>query len=197
METEQAIYVDNNVASFVQIRGVVPLFWEQPGIQVGSYWNYETVTISRIFSQCQTGGGMIRIKFSRGYMCSRPAFERHFEWCLLHYGPTLCVNLLGTRNQEQMLSTAFQEHFQQLSSVGAGSGGVDSCSTSTRLTDSLSLPFPALPQAYCAEMVCFDYHQICKGNSSQSKLESVLLPMVNEFLTGHSFYVKSDGQILR
>ena len=34
VETEQAIYVDSNVASFVQIRGVVPLFWEQPGLQV-------------------------------------------------------------------------------------------------------------------------------------------------------------------
>lgn len=60
---------------------------------------------------------MIRIKFSRGYTCSQPAFERHFEWCLLHYGPLLCLNLLGTRNQEQMLSKAFQEHVQQLSSV--------------------------------------------------------------------------------
>ena len=60
---------------------------------------------------------MIRIKFSRGYTCSQPAFERHFEWCLLHYGPLLCLNLLGTRNQEQMLSYAFQEHLQQLSSV--------------------------------------------------------------------------------
>ena len=60
---------------------------------------------------------MIRIKLSRGYKCSAPAFERHFEWCLVHYGPLLCVNLLGTRNQEQMLSTAYQEHFQRLSSV--------------------------------------------------------------------------------
>ena len=34
VETEQAIYVDNSVASFVQIRGLVPLFWEQPGLQV-------------------------------------------------------------------------------------------------------------------------------------------------------------------
>ena len=97
VETELAIYVDNTVASFVQIRGLVPLFWEQPGIQ--------------------TGGGMIRIKFSRGYACSHPSFERHFEWCLLHYGPLLCCNLLGERNQEQLLSNAFQEHFAELSSV--------------------------------------------------------------------------------
>ena len=38
VETEQAIYVDSSVSSFVQIRGSVPLFWEQPGLQVGSDW---------------------------------------------------------------------------------------------------------------------------------------------------------------
>ena len=96
-ETEQAIYVDNSIVSFVQIRGLVPLFWEQPGLQ--------------------TGGGILRIKFSRGYACSKPAFERHFEWCLLHYGPQFCLNLLGQRDQEMMLSNAFQEHLSQLSSV--------------------------------------------------------------------------------
>lgn len=65
----------------------------------------------------QTSGGMIKIKFSRGPVCSTPAFERHFEWLLLHYGPVLCVNLLGTRNQEQMLSKAYCDQFQHLSSV--------------------------------------------------------------------------------
>lgn len=97
VETEQAIYVDNSISSFVQVRGLVPLFWDQPGLQ--------------------TGGGMIRIKFSRGYNCSQPVFERHFEWCLLHYGPTLCLNLLGTRDSEVILTNAFQEHLEQLSTV--------------------------------------------------------------------------------
>ena len=97
VETEQTIHVDNSIVSFVQIRGLVPLFWEQPGLQ--------------------TGGGILRIKFSRGYACSKPAFERHFEWCLLHYGPQFCLNLLGQRDQEMMLSNAFQEHLSQLSSV--------------------------------------------------------------------------------
>lgn len=97
VETEQAIYVDSNVASFVQVRGLVPLFWEQPGLQ--------------------TGGGILRIRLSRGPACSHPAFERHFEWCLLHYGPMMCINLLGTRDQEMMLSNAFKEHLAQLSTV--------------------------------------------------------------------------------
>uniref|UniRef100_A0A8I3WFC6 Phosphatidylinositol-3-phosphatase SAC1 n=1 Tax=Callithrix jacchus TaxID=9483 RepID=A0A8I3WFC6_CALJA len=37
VETEQTIYMDDGVSSFVQIRGSVPLFWEQPGLQVGSH----------------------------------------------------------------------------------------------------------------------------------------------------------------
>lgn len=103
METEEAIYVDDSVASFIQVRGLVPLFWDQPGIQTG---------------------GMTKIKFSRGYSCTHPAFERHFEWCLLHYGPTLCLNLLGTRDMERMLTAAFQEHFGQLSTVGEADSSI-------------------------------------------------------------------------
>lgn len=30
----QVIYLDDSVSSFIQIRGSVPLFWEQPGLQV-------------------------------------------------------------------------------------------------------------------------------------------------------------------
>lgn len=30
----QAIYIEDEVTSFVQIRGSVPMFWTQPGIQV-------------------------------------------------------------------------------------------------------------------------------------------------------------------
>lgn len=34
VETEQVIFLDNEVTSYVQTRGSVPLFWEQPGVQV-------------------------------------------------------------------------------------------------------------------------------------------------------------------
>lgn len=34
VETEQIIFLDDEVTSFIQTRGSVPLFWEQPGIQV-------------------------------------------------------------------------------------------------------------------------------------------------------------------
>jgi hypothetical protein len=34
VETEQVIFLDKEVTSYVQTRGSVPLFWEQPGVQV-------------------------------------------------------------------------------------------------------------------------------------------------------------------
>lgn len=34
VETEQVIFLDNEVTSYIQTRGSVPLFWEQPGVQV-------------------------------------------------------------------------------------------------------------------------------------------------------------------
>ena len=33
-ETEQAIHIGDDITSMVQIRGSVPLFWDQPGINV-------------------------------------------------------------------------------------------------------------------------------------------------------------------
>uniref|UniRef100_A0A8D0A6L3 Synaptojanin-1 n=1 Tax=Sander lucioperca TaxID=283035 RepID=A0A8D0A6L3_SANLU len=50
VETEQVIFLDDKVSSFIQIRGSIPLFWEQPGIQVGSH----------------------RVKLSRGFEANAP-----------------------------------------------------------------------------------------------------------------------------
>lgn len=41
----QTIYMDDGVSSFVQIRGSVPLFWEQPGLQVGDRQSTSTCVI--------------------------------------------------------------------------------------------------------------------------------------------------------
>lgn len=97
VETEQSLYIDRNVASFVQVRGLVPVFWDQPGIQTGTN----------------------RIRLSRGFHSSHPAFERHFERLLKEYGPTLCVNLLGNRDMEPLLTEAFIEHLNELTIPGA------------------------------------------------------------------------------
>lgn len=93
VETEQLIQMDESTTSFLQIRGSVPLFWEQPGVNVGSH----------------------KIKMSRGPELSAPAFESHLEQTRRRYGHQILVNLLGSslvgsKEGEATLSTAFQTH---------------------------------------------------------------------------------------
>ncbi|XP_069800909.1 synaptojanin-1 isoform X2 [Dendropsophus ebraccatus] len=90
VETEQVIYLDDCVSSFIQIRGSVPLFWEQPGLQVGSH----------------------RVRMSRGFEANAPAFDRHFQTLKRLYGRQVIVNLLGSKEGEAMLSKAFQSHLK-------------------------------------------------------------------------------------
>uniref|UniRef100_A0A182J0G8 phosphoinositide 5-phosphatase n=1 Tax=Anopheles atroparvus TaxID=41427 RepID=A0A182J0G8_ANOAO len=96
VETEQCIYLDNEITSFVQTRGSVPLFWEQPGVQVGSH----------------------KVKLSRGFEASRAAFDRHMRTMKARYGQQAIVNLLGTsligsKEGEAMLSNEFQRHHRE------------------------------------------------------------------------------------
>ncbi|XP_038254835.1 synaptojanin-1 isoform X3 [Dermochelys coriacea] len=90
VETEQVIFLDDSVSSFIQIRGSVPLFWEQPGLQVGSH----------------------RVRMSRGFEANAPAFDRHFRTLKNVYGKQIIVNLLGAKEGEHMLSKAFQSHLK-------------------------------------------------------------------------------------
>uniref|UniRef100_A0A6Q2XEF8 Synaptojanin-1 n=1 Tax=Esox lucius TaxID=8010 RepID=A0A6Q2XEF8_ESOLU len=97
VETEQVIFLEDKVSSFIQIRGSIPLFWEQPGIQVGSH----------------------RVKLSRGYEANAPAFDRHFSALRRLYGRQVIINLLGMKEGEHMLSKAFQSHLKASEHSGA------------------------------------------------------------------------------
>ncbi|XP_056140392.1 synaptojanin-1 [Lampris incognitus] len=97
VETEQVIFLDDKASSFIQIRGSIPLFWEQPGIQVGSH----------------------RVKLSRGFEANAPAFERHFSALRGLYGKQAIINLLGSKEGEHMLSKAFQSHLKASEHAGA------------------------------------------------------------------------------
>ncbi|KFD54399.1 hypothetical protein M513_04742 [Trichuris suis] len=86
VETEQVIYFGEDVVSYVQTRGSVPLFWDQPGIQVGSH----------------------KIKINRSLGCSAAAYSRHIQWLKSLYGDVAIVNLLGSKGDEGILSEAYQ-----------------------------------------------------------------------------------------
>ncbi|CAH1403112.1 unnamed protein product [Nezara viridula] len=95
VETEQAIYMEDSVASYIQIRGSVPLFWEQTGVQVGQH----------------------KVKMSRGAAASEAAFNRHIYLLKERYGHQTIVNLLGTsqvgsKESEGMLSNLFVQQLK-------------------------------------------------------------------------------------
>ncbi len=95
VETEQLIYsVDTEEeTSFLQLRGSVPVFFEQSGLQVGSH----------------------RIKLSRSSYACYPAFERHIKHLIHEYGNHILVlNLLGIKGDEYILTNFFY-HMCQIS----------------------------------------------------------------------------------
>lgn len=107
-QTETVFSTDQHCVSYVQVRGSVPcmyfilnihlsfsiecdfvVFWEQQGLQT--------------FGQ--------RIQITRP-QASQPAFERHFAQLMEEYGAIHAINLLGTKENEASLTTAYGKHLQ-------------------------------------------------------------------------------------
>ncbi|KAL5530111.1 SYJ1 [Sanghuangporus sanghuang] len=87
VETETIFNTDDNSFSYVQVRGSVPLFWEQQGLQT--------------FGQ--------RIQLTRPH-ASQPSFDKHFADLVEEYGAVHVINLLGTKENEAILSNAYAQH---------------------------------------------------------------------------------------
>ena len=92
VETEQLLLTDSATSSFLQVRGSVHLFWEQPGLNVGSH----------------------KVKMSRGSELTQTAFDKHFEQLTDEYSDVIILNLLGvnlvgSKEGEANLSTAYQQ----------------------------------------------------------------------------------------
>ncbi|KIK93453.1 hypothetical protein PAXRUDRAFT_145071 [Paxillus rubicundulus Ve08.2h10] len=94
VETETILSTDQHCMSYTQVRGSVPLFWEQQGIQT--------------FGQ--------RIQITRP-QASQPAFERHFAHLIEEYGAAHAINLLGTKENEAILTAAYAKHLYQASGI--------------------------------------------------------------------------------
>lgn len=82
----QVIVLDDMTTSYVQTRGSVPVFWEQPGLQVHylflglkNYCCYNLSQINGIFFcllKKKKQVGSHKVKISRGFEASSPAFDR-------------------------------------------------------------------------------------------------------------------------
>ncbi|XP_077098751.1 synaptojanin-1 isoform X12 [Siphateles boraxobius] len=164
VETEQVIFLDDKVSSFIQIRGSIPLFWEQPGIQKHSF---QGILLQLNQSREPKGlhgnqqlVGSHRVKLSRGFEANAPAFERHFSALRRLYGKQVIINLLGMKEGEHMLSKAFQSHLS------------------------------ASEHANAVRMLNFDYHQMVKGGKTD-KLNTNLKPQISKFLEECGFFYYS------
>ncbi|KAL1916229.1 uncharacterized protein VTP21DRAFT_5846 [Calcarisporiella thermophila] len=98
VETETILQTDQWCLAYTQIRGSVPVFWEQQGIQVMNH----------------------RIKISRGADATRPASEKHFAEQLSRYGRVHAINLLQQRegSGELTLSQAYEAQTRLLRAQG-------------------------------------------------------------------------------
>nr|XP_031862893.1 uncharacterized protein CI109_001367 [Kwoniella shandongensis]KAA5529965.1 hypothetical protein CI109_001367 [Kwoniella shandongensis] len=94
VETELILATENVVMSHVQVRGSVPLFWQQPsaGIQ----------TLQQ------------KVEITRPAQATQPAFDKHFLELLEQYHSVHAVNLLGQKDAESMLSAAYSDHLTTL-----------------------------------------------------------------------------------
>ncbi|ORY22516.1 SacI homology domain-domain-containing protein, partial [Naematelia encephala] len=94
VETELILATDSVCLSYVQVRGSVPLFWQQPsqGIQ----------TLQQ------------KVELTRPPQATQPAFDKHFLDLLEHYHSVHAINLLGQKDAEAMLSSAYSDHLAQL-----------------------------------------------------------------------------------
>lgn len=98
IETEQLLLVgpapDQQVFSFVQVRGSVPIFWAQNGLAVGKH----------------------RVELTRSFNATKPAFMRHIQKMYDTYGVLLIVSLLSvTQDGEAKLGDEMAAHVQCLS----------------------------------------------------------------------------------
>ncbi|KAF0414452.1 DNase I-like protein [Gigaspora margarita] len=96
VETETILKLPEACFSYIQIRGSVPVFWEQPGLQVMSH----------------------KIQISRGPAATQPAVERHFNELQSRYGDIQILNLLGTKEGEYILSKEYQDRIIDLNGNG-------------------------------------------------------------------------------
>ncbi|KAL4781149.1 SacI homology domain-containing protein [Aspergillus varians] len=94
VETETILWIPPGIAfSYVQVRGSVPVFWEQA-----------------------TGflPGQQKIEVTRSVEATQHAFDKHIESLELEYGAVHVVNLLSElRAGEVELSTRFREHIRR------------------------------------------------------------------------------------
>ncbi|OCF75027.1 phosphatidylinositol phosphate phosphatase [Kwoniella mangroviensis CBS 8886] len=94
VETELVLATESTLMSYSQVRGSVPLFWEQPSQGLGTLQQ--------------------KVELTRPPQATQPAFDKHFLELMSHYHSIHAINLLGQKDAESMLSSAYSHHLESL-----------------------------------------------------------------------------------
>lgn len=89
VETEQIVSHGDNFSSYVQIRGSIPLLWQQEACI--------TYKPKAVLKEVDAGG--------KGGL-SQGAFEKHFAKLFEHYGPVTAVSLVDSHGSESAMCSA-------------------------------------------------------------------------------------------
>ncbi|PLB36711.1 SacI domain and endonuclease/exonuclease/phosphatase family protein [Aspergillus candidus] len=116
VETEIILWTPPGITfSYVQVRGSVPIFWEQAAVFLP---------------------GQQKIEVTRSTEATRHAFNKHFEALELQYGAVHVVNLLSElKSGEAELSAKFQEHIRSSYNKQKAESGLPSDHTLLRMTN--------------------------------------------------------------
>ena len=88
VESETFLVEEENVCSHLQLRGSVPVFWEQPGINFGKH----------------------KCDLVRKVDGALPAAQKHFSKIAEQYSACHVINLLGSCFIEKCFSVFFCQH---------------------------------------------------------------------------------------
>ncbi|CAI4049962.1 phosphatidylinositol-3-/phosphoinositide 5-phosphatase INP52 SKDI_14G2170 [Saccharomyces kudriavzevii IFO 1802] len=97
VETEMIMYSSQYCYAFTQIRGSIPVFWEQ-----------DTSLISP------------KIQITRSVEATQPTFDEHFMRLFKKYGPIHIINLLSAKSSEVQLSRRYKEHLKNSGKMKIG-----------------------------------------------------------------------------
>lgn len=141
VETENVLEIEGLIFSYIIIRGSVPVFWDQQGLQVA--YN--------------------KIQLTRSPIATQPSFERHFENLRRDYGLIHALDLLGNGREqsEQLLSNAFDFHMKKAayfdSSVNITTFDLNSEILNASSTETILDRLEEMFKAVCFEIPSFSY----------------------------------------
>ncbi|ANB15579.1 phosphatidylinositol-3-/phosphoinositide 5-phosphatase INP53 [Sugiyamaella lignohabitans] len=100
VETETILDIGgNHIFGYTQLRGSVPIFWEQDNNLLSA-----------------------KVNITRSFEATQPAFRRHFEALMSRFGSVHIINLLSEKSGEIDLTERYERHVQSNPSLATNLG---------------------------------------------------------------------------